>query len=193
MREYLESIDDVLSSLDSTINGLSSDEAMKRMASNGPNKLKEEKKESLFKKFLKELSDPMLIILIAAALLSIATSLLSGEVEWADAIIIFAVVLINAVLGVYQESKAEKAIDALQKMSQAKSKVRRSGKITIINSEDLVVGDILLLEAGDSVPADGRIIFEAILKSDEAALTGESLPIEKTSKKLNQKEKKLKK
>ena len=188
MKEYLTSKDEVVKSLNSSYEGLSAAEAKKRLEKNGPNKLREGKKDSLFKKFLEELSDPMLIILMVAAVLSVGTSALSGEIEWADAIIILIVVLINAVLGVYQESKAEKAIEALQKMSQAKSKVKRDGKILTVPSEELVVGDIILLEAGDSVPADGRILFEASLKSEEAALTGESVPSQKTSDTLSLKD-----
>lgn len=189
MKEYLKKKDDVLSSLGSSQNGLSEIEAENRLKANGPNKLREEKQERLIKRFLKQLSEPMLIILIVAAFLSVFASMVSGETEWADAIIILAVVIINALLGVYQESKAEKAIEALQSMSQAKSKVKRGGKILTVATESLVVGDIIILEAGDSVPADGRIIFAASLKSEEAPLTGESVPSDKSEKTLKLKEK----
>ena len=181
MKEYLQSQDDVISSLSASREGLSSEEASKRLSEYGPNKLQEKKKDSLLKKFLGELSDPMLIILMIAAVLSVITSAAAGETEWSDAIIILIVVLINAVLGVVQESKAEKAIEALQNMSKAKSKVRRDGKIATIESEELVPGDIIELEAGDSVPADARILLSASMKAEEAALTGESVPVDKIS------------
>ena len=178
-KEYLESADDVISSLSSSPSGLSDSEASKRLSEYGRNKLEEKKKDGIIKQFLSKLADPMLIILMIAAVLSVITSTASGETEWSDAIIILVVVLINAVLGVVQESKAEKAIEALQNMSKAKSKVRRNGKIVTIESEELVPGDIIELEAGDSVPADARIMKSASMKAEEAALTGESVPVDK--------------
>ncbi len=181
MKEYLQSQDDVISSLKSSREGLSSDESKRRLSEYGPNKLEEKKKDSVIKKFLEELSDPMLIILMIAAVLSVITSAAAGETEWSDAIIILVVVLINAVLGVVQESKAEKAIEALQSMSKAKSKVKRDGKLLTVESEELVPGDIIELEAGDSVPADARILLSASMKAEEAALTGESVPVDKIS------------
>ena len=181
LKPYLEKISSVLGEYKTTEHGLSQEEARKRLESDGPNKLKEGKKESLFKKFLSQLSEPMLIILMIAAVLSVGTSYLSGEPEWADAIIILAVVLINAILGVVQEAKAEAAIAALQEIAAAQSKVMRDGYQKTVPSEELVKGDIVLLEAGDSVPADCRIIEEASLKVEEAALTGESVPSEKQS------------
>ncbi len=171
----------MLESVDSSQSCLSSSEATKRLQQDGPNKLREGKKVSLIMKFLQELADPMLIILMVAAVLSVVTSAIQGEIDFADAIIILIVVLINAILGVYQESKAEKAIEALQKMSQSKSKVKRDGKLIQIPSEEIVKGDVVVLEAGDAVPADGRILFAASLKCEEAALTGESVPSDKTS------------
>ena len=179
MKEYLQSQDDVISSLGSSREGLSTEEAKKRLSEYGPNKLEEKKKDSIIKKFFEELSDPMLIILMIAAVLSVITSAAAGETEWSDAIIILIVVLINAVLGVVQESKAEKAIEALQSMSKAKSKVKRGGTITVVESEELVPGDIIEMEAGDSVPADARVLLSASMKSEEAALTGESVPVDK--------------
>ncbi len=180
MKEYLKNCEDVLTEVGSNENGLTSSEAASRLEKNGKNKLAEGKKESLFHKFLKQLADPMIIILIAAAVISAITATLGGEGEgYADVIIILVVVLINAVLGVYQESKAEKAIEALQEIAAATSKVIRDGKLTDIKSEDLVVGDIVVLEAGDSVPADCRIISCASMKIEEAALTGESVPVNK--------------
>lgn len=181
MKEYLENKEEVMNEMSSSCDGLSSEEAQKRLLKYGPNKLEEKKKESVIIRFLNELSDPMLIILMVAALLSVVTSAAAGEPEWADAIIILVVVLINAVLGVVQESKAEKAIEALQSMSRARSKVRRDGRIVTVESECLVPGDIIELEAGDSVPADARLIFAASLKAEESALTGESVPVDKTS------------
>ncbi|MBQ9133834.1 MAG: calcium-translocating P-type ATPase, PMCA-type [Clostridia bacterium] len=178
MKFYTESTDAVLKKVGSTETGLSSAEAEKRLAENGKNKLKEAKKESLLKRFLKQLADPMIIILLVAAAISGVTAAIEGE-GFVDVFIILFVVIMNAVLGVYQESKAEKAIEALQEMSAATSKVLRDGKLTIVKSEDIVVGDVVLLEAGDAVPADGRIIENASLKIEEAALTGESVPVNK--------------
>ena len=178
MKFYTESKEAVLEKVGSTEQGLSSAEAEKRLAENGKNKLAEAKKDSLIKRFFKQMADPMIIILLVAAAISAVTSAIEGESP-VDVFIILFVVIINAVLGVYQESKAEKAIEALQEMSAATSKVLRDGKITIVKSEDLVVGDVVLLEAGDAVPADGRIIENASLKIEEAALTGESVPVTK--------------
>ena len=142
MKEYLESASDVLNGLGTTENGLSSSDAQSRLEKHGKNKLDEKKKKSLLSAFLEKLADPMLIILMIAAVLSVLTSSLSGETEWSDAVIILIVVLINAVLGVVQESKAEKAIEALQQMSKAKTRVRRDGRIQQIESENLVPGDV---------------------------------------------------
>ncbi len=178
MKHYCEDIHIVLAETKSAADGLSSPEAAKRLEANGKNKLAEAKKDSLLKRFVKQLMDPMIIILLAAAAISGVLAVVEGE-SFTDVIIILAVVIINAVLGVYQESKAEKAIEALQEMSAATSKVLRDGKITTVHSEDLVVGDVVLLEAGDAVPADGRLIENASLKIEEAALTGESVPVTK--------------
>ena len=185
MKFYCEDQEKVLSELQSTREGLTSAEAAKRLEEGGKNKLAAAKGKSLIRRFFEQLADPMTIILLVAAAISGGLAIYEsmahpGEGEgFADVIIILAVVLINAVLGVYQESKAEKAIEALQEMSAATSKVLRDGKIQIIPSEDLVVGDIILLEAGDSVPADARILENASLKVEEAALTGESVPVTK--------------
>ena len=178
MKFYTESKEAALEAVNSTEHGLSSAEAEKRLAANGKNKLKEAKKDSLIKRFCKQMADPMIIILLVAAAISAVTAAIEGESP-VDVFIILFVVIVNAVLGVYQESKAEKAIEALQEMSAATSKVLRDGKMTIVKSEDLVVGDVVLLEAGDAVPADGRIIENASLKIEEAALTGESVPVTK--------------
>ncbi|MBQ8816648.1 MAG: calcium-translocating P-type ATPase, PMCA-type [Lachnospiraceae bacterium] len=178
MKHYCEDINVVLTEANSSAEGLSEQEAAKRLQENGKNKLAEAKKDSLLKRFVKQLMDPMILILLAAAAISGVLAVVEGE-SFADVIIILAVVIINAVLGVYQESKAEKAIEALQEMSAATSKVLRGGKIMTVHSEDLVVGDVVLLEAGDAVPADGRLIENASLKVEEAALTGESVPVTK--------------
>ena len=178
MRFYCEEAEAVLRDVDSTSEGLTGAEAEKRLAANGKNKLAEGKKDSLIKRFFQQMGDPMIIILLVAAAISGVLAVVEGE-SFADVIIILAVVIINAVLGVYQESKAEKAIEALQQMSAATSKVLRDGKMVTVHSEDLVVGDVVILEAGDAVPADGRILTSASMKIEEAALTGESVPVSK--------------
>ena len=184
MKEYLSSIEEVLKAQNATPEGLTSAEAAKRLEQFGHNKLKEGKKDSLLKRFLDELADPMIIILIVAAVISGITAYYEGE-SFTDVIIIMAVVIINAVLGVVQESKAEAAIAALQEIAAATSKVVRDGKIVTLKSEEIVPGDIVVLEAGDSVPADGRIIESASMKIEEAALTGESVPVNKIINVLN--------
>ena len=180
MKEYLTGTEEVLRQQNSQSSGLSSAEASRRLEQCGKNKLKEGKKESLIHKFFMELKDPMIIILIVAAVISGITAVYSGE-SFADVIIIMIVVIINAVLGVVQESKAEKAIAALQEIAAATSKVLRDGKQITVRSEELVPGDVVILEAGDAVPADGRILESASLKIEEAALTGESVPANKIS------------
>lgn len=183
MKEYLKSADEVFADIGSSANGLTSTEAQTRLEKNGKNKLAEAKKPSVIKKFFAELADPMIIILLIAAAVSGVTAALQNE-SFTDVFIILAVVLINAVLGVVQESKAEKAIEALQKITAATSKVLRDGRPVTVKSEDLVVGDIVLLEAGDAVPADCRLIEAASLKAEESALTGESVPVTKCAEKL---------
>ena len=178
MKPYLSSKDEVLQQLDSNSRGLTGQEAKRRLEENGPNRLAEGKKESLIHRFLKELADPMIIILIVAAVISGITAVYSGD-SFADVIIIMVVVLINAILGVVQESKAEKAIAALQEIAAATSKVLRDGEIVTLPSQELVPGDVVILEAGDAVPADGRILDSASMKVEEAALTGESVPVSK--------------
>ena len=178
--EYLQSAEEVLCSQGSQRGGLTSQEAAARLSKHGPNRLQEAKKITNLQRFLQQLKDPMLLILMAAAAVSAVTSILSGE-KLTEVIIILAVVLLNAVLGVVQESKAEAAIEALQTMTAATSKVLRDGKITVLHSADLVPGDVVLLEAGDAVPADGRLLESASLKIEEAALTGESVPVNKTA------------
>ena len=178
-KTYTRSAADVLQELGVGAEGLSSAQAKERLEKYGPNKLKEVEKPTLLQRFIAQLKDPMLIILMVAAAVSALTGMLSGENEWAEVIIIMAVVLLNAILGVVQESKAEAAIEALQTMTAATCKVIRDGKQVVLHSTDLVPGDIVVLEAGDAVPADGRIIENASLKIEEAALTGESVPVNK--------------
>ena len=179
MKFYCENAEEVLNQVGSSENGLTESEAQKRLEENGKNRLEAAKGKSIFRRFMEQLADPMIIILLAAAAVSGVLAAMEPEGEFVDVIIILAVVIINAVLGVYQESKAEKAIEALQEMSAATSKVIRDGKVQIVHSEDLVVGDVILLEAGDAVPADARILESASLKIEEAALTGESVPVTK--------------
>ena len=178
MKPYLQSADEAIAALRSDKNGLSAQEAAARLEQHGPNRLAEGKKDSITARFLKQLADPMIIVLLAAAAVSGATAVYGGE-SLADVFIILFVVLLNAVLGVVQESKAEAAIDALKSMSAASSRVLRDGKTTVVKSEELVPGDVIHLEAGDAVPADGRIIESASLQVEEAALTGESVPSHK--------------
>ncbi len=184
MAYYLESTDEVLKKLSSTENGLTQAEAEARIAKHGKNKLDEAKKDSTIKKFLRSLADPMIIMLLAAAAISAVTTLIEtgGNTtlrDWADLFIILFVVIINSVLSVIQESKAEQAIDALAKMTAATSKVLRDGQMIVVKSEDLTIGDVIILEAGDAVPADCRILEGHSLKAEESALTGESVPVNK--------------
>ena len=179
-RPYLETAEAVLSRIGSAENGLSSAEAARRLEANGPNKLVEAKKRSNILRFFDQMKDPMIIILLVAAALSLITSLYEHE-NPADVFIILFVVVLNSVLGVVQESKAEEAIEALKKMTAAKSKVLRDGEIMTVQSDELVTGDVIILEAGDSIPADGRLIETASMKVEEAALTGESVPVDKQS------------
>ena len=178
-KTYTQSAEEVLRGLGVGPEGLTTDQAKQRLEQYGPNKLKEAEKPTLLQRFIEQLKDPMLIILMIAAAVSAATGMLAGENEWAEVIIILAVVLLNAILGVFQESKAEAAIEALQTMTAATCKVMRDGKMTVLHSDELVPGDVVLLEAGDAVPADGRIIENASMKIEEAALTGESVPVNK--------------
>ena len=175
---YIQSVQDVLRKQNVTADGLTAAEVQKRQAEYGPNKLKDAEKKSTLRRFLDQLKDPMLIILMVAAAVSAVTNIIAGE-SLAEVFIILIVVLLNAILGVVQESKAEAAIEALQTMTAATCKVIRDGKQISVHSDELVPGDIVVLEAGDAVPADGRIIECASLKIEEAALTGESVPVNK--------------
>lgn len=180
MKEYLASAEEVLEEQStSAAQGLTAAEAQSRLASVGPNKLDEEEKTPMWKRFFEQMGDPMVIMLLVAAAISVITGFIQGEPEWADAAIILSVVILNSVLGVVQEAKSEQALEALQEMSAAQSKVIRDGKMVHMASSELVPGDVVLLEAGDSVPADCRVIESASMKIEEAALTGESVPVEK--------------
>ena len=177
-QEYVQTPEELIAGLNTSADGLSSAEAAARLEKYGPNKLKDAEKPTLLQRFIEQLKDPMLIILMIAAAVSAVTNFISGE-SFAEVFIILIVVLLNAVLGVFQESKAEAAIEALQTMTAATCKVLRDGKQVSIHSDQLVPGDVVLLEAGDAVPADGRLLESASLKIEEAALTGESVPVNK--------------
>lgn len=172
---FTQSTDETLKSLATTTDGLTQDQVAERLAKYGRNQLTETKRKSLFVRFLEQFKDFMIIVLLVAAMIA---GFLAHE--WPDAIIILAVVILNAVFGVFQEAKAEQAIDALKEMATPDAHVRRNGQIVKIKSEELVVGDIVLLEAGDIVPADLRLLESAALKIEESALTGESVPVDKT-------------
>ncbi len=181
---YLEDSKKVLESLNTSESGLSNIEASKRLERNGKNKLKEAEKETLFQKFLGSISDPMIIMLLAAAALQAVVNALQMKdgfklSEFADVIIILVVVIINTIMSLVQETKAEGAMDALMQMTASTSKVLRDGKLSVVKSEDICVGDVIVFEAGDTVPADCRIIESHSLKAEEAALTGESVPVNK--------------
>ena len=157
MKFYNSNIEEVLKELKTSTNGLSEEEAKNRLAHDGLNKLKEAKKESKFVKFLSQFKDLMIIVLFIAAIVSFIISYINKE-SYLDSIIIILIVFINAILGYLEEEKADKAIESLKKMQTTKVKVKRNGKVKYLNSEELVVGDIVLLEAGDKVSADARII-----------------------------------
>ncbi|MBQ4362200.1 MAG: cation-translocating P-type ATPase [Lachnospiraceae bacterium] len=178
MKPYLEKEEAVLAELETSLDGLTDAEAAERLRQDGPNKFNEAEKDSLISRFFGQLKDPMTIVLIAAALVSAVTAVYAGE-SLADTVIILTVVIINACLGVYQESKAEAAIEALQQAAAATAKVIRGGHQKTIRADEVVRGDLLVLEAGDAVPADARIIECASMKTQEAALTGESTEVEK--------------
>ena len=173
---YTQGEEEVLKSLDTSIDGLSAAQAKERLDVYGYNELDEGEKRSLLSKFIDQFKDLMIIILLVAAALSVITEGMHGLT---DACIILAVVVLNAAFGVYQEGQAEAAIEALKNMSSPLARVRRDGNIVEIDSRELVPGDIVLLEAGDVVPADMRLLEAASLKIEEAALTGESIPVEK--------------
>ena len=183
MREYLAEASDVLAEVKTDAsNGITAAEAASRLEKYGPNKLKEAEKDPLWKRFFSMMADPMVIMLIIAAIISAVTGMAQGEADFADVFIIMFVVILNSVLGVVQEYQAENALAALQEMSAAQSKVIRDGRQVTVPSAELVPGDIVVLEAGDAVPADCRIIESASMKIEESALTGESVPADKIAK-----------
>ena len=174
---YRKNIDEIYEELSSNKLGLSKEESKSRLEKNGPNKLQEKKKEPIWKKILEQFTDILIIILLVAAVVSIIVD----PHEWVESLIIFIVVCLNAFLGVFQEVKAEKSLDALKKMSSPHATVLRNGNREVVKTDEVVVGDIIYLEAGDLVPADARIIESFNLKCDESSLTGESVPSEKNN------------
>ncbi|MCL2632409.1 MAG: HAD-IC family P-type ATPase, partial [Coriobacteriia bacterium] len=189
MDYFLRDTDDVLLELQTSESGLTVSEATRRLAEYGRNELEKAKRKPLIIRLLSQLVDPMVIILLVAALVSAIIAAYSGGGlhEYADVAIILAVVVINSILGVYQENKAENAIDALQQMSATTAKVRRDNDVLVVQSAELVIGDIVLVEAGDVVPADIRLIECASLRTEEAALTGESLAVDKQTEAISSK------
>ena len=159
--------------------GLSAKEAKERMQREGRNELTSKKKESLVVRFLKQFNDFMIIILILASIISAVVASIEGSGDYMDSIIIIAIVVVNAIMGVLQEAKAEKALEALKNMTAPTAKVKREGKVQTIPGVEVVPGDIILLEAGNYVPADARIIKASNLKIEEASLTGETVAVEK--------------
>ena len=182
---HSSSVEEVSKKLKTNINiGLSEEEAQKRFERYGPNNLKEKKKESIFVKFIKQFNDFMIITLIIAAIISAVVSKLNGEADYIDSIIIVAIVIFNAIMGLVQEQKAEKSLEALKKMTAPNAKVRRNGRVQEIDATLVVPGDIVILEAGNYVPADCRLINSYNLKIEESALTGETIPSLKDSSKI---------
>lgn len=187
MDEYKLTAEQALEITCSSENGLTSEIACERLKKNGANELAQGKKTPLIIRFLKQLADPMILILLVAAVVSLVLTIINNsnpdneKESFADVIIISAVVLLNATLSVIQEGRAEKSLAALQNMTKAHAKVLRDGVQTTVDSSDLVVGDVVVLEAGDGVPADCRILFAASLKAEESALTGESVPVDKNA------------
>ena len=182
---HSSSVEEIAKNLKTNINiGLSDDEAQKRFERYGPNNLKEKKKESIFVKLIKQFNDFMIITLIIAAIISAVVSKLNGEADYIDSIIIVAIVIFNAIMGLVQEQKAEKSLEALKKMTAPNAKVRRNGRVQEIDATLVVPGDIVILEAGNYVPADCRLINSYNLKIEESALTGETIPSLKDSSKI---------
>ena len=164
-------------------NGLSENQVKQHLEKYGQNKLRQKKEKNIFIKFLEQFKDVMIIILLIAAVISFVIAIVENEPnEFIEPALILLIVIINAIIGVFQENKAEKALKALQNMSAPHARVIRDGKEQIIQSSEVVVGDIIKLEAGDFVPADAMLIESYNLKSEESALTGESVPVEKDAK-----------
>lgn len=164
------------------INGLTKEEIDERIKKYGENKLTEKKKESMLVKFVKQFNDFMIIILIIAAAISAIMSYVEGSNDYLDSIIIIFIVVLNAIMGVAQEAKAEKSLEALKKMSAPTAKVKRDGIVSIIPSTDIVPGDLIIIETGSYIPADARLIKSYNLKVEESALTGETVPVLKDEK-----------
>lgn len=177
--------EEVLKKLDTqSKKGLCQEEVEKRQKQYGKNKLNDKPKEKLIIKLLKQFNDFMILILIIASIVSAGISKMQGENDYVDSIIIIAIVVLNAIMGVIQEAKAEKSIEALQQMTPPKAKVIRDGENKEIHAEELVPGDIIILEAGNYVPADSRIVESFNLKIEESSLTGETEPVEKDANKI---------
>ena len=181
---YLQEIGEVYKDFETSEKGLTQAEASSRLEKYGKNKLKEAEKTPRWKRFLDSISDPMIIMLLVAAAIQALVNVLQMSEgfklsEFADVIVIMAVVVINTIMSLIQESKAEGAMEALMQMTASTSKVLRDGEVKVVKSEDIVVGDVIIYEAGDTVPADCRIIESHSLKAEEAALTGESVPVNK--------------
>lgn len=185
MEYYRLDTDEVLKRLNTSKSGLNEVEADKRLKTYGKNTILNKKKKSNIKKFLNEFNDLMIIILIITSIISFILSILNNE-PFTDSIIIITIVILNSILGFIQELKADKKIDSLKKMQKETTKVRRDNKVLVINTEDIVKGDILILESGDTVCADARIIKQISLKTDESSLTGESIPVSKDTSKLEE-------
>ena len=185
---FNKSIEDVEKELNTNAEkGLTLEKVKKRQEKYGYNELKATKKKTLLQRFIDQFKDFSIIVLIIAAIVSGAVGIAEGE-GITDTIIILIVVLLNAIIGVTQESKAEKSLEALQKLTDHASKVIRNGEVTVIPAKELVPGDIVVLDTGDYIPADLRIIEAVNLKSQEASLTGESVPVEKTTSTIEEKE-----
>ncbi|MBI2329392.1 MAG: HAD-IC family P-type ATPase [Chloroflexi bacterium] len=171
--------EEAISKTASRISGLTEEEAKERLARYGANELIGKKKPPLIIVFLRQFLNPLIYVLLAAGIISLVSQFFTGEEHYIDAIVIFGVIILNAVIGTFQESQAEKAMEALLEMAAPKAKVRRDGNIETIPAREIVPGDIILFEAGDKVPADARLLGSANLKVNESALTGESIPVEK--------------
>lgn len=176
---YTKELNQIFNELNARQGGLTEDEASKRLEKYGANNLKEKKKESLFIKFIKQFNDFMIIVLIIAAIISAIVAKTNGSGDYIDSIIIIEIVIFNAIMGLIQEEKAEKSLEALKKMSAPNAKVRRNGKIQEIEASQVVPGDVVILEAGNYVPADCRLIDSYNLQIEESSLTGETLPTSK--------------
>ena len=177
-------ISQIFKELKTSYKGLNENDVKQRLEKYGKNTLKEKKKESIFIKFIKQFNDFMIITLIIAAIISAVVSKMNGESDYIDSIIIIAIVIFNAIMGLVQEQKAEKSIEALRKMTAPVAKVIRNGKVQEVKASEVVPGDIVILETGNYVPADCRLIKSYNLKIEESSLTGETVPSEKEADKV---------